>query len=141
MDVLWGAAVVVVGMFAWLGQAISAVNPNLAARLSLAEPEAEVDPAFYADVRGEAVWDSLSTWTLPVAGILLIIDSPAWPYFGLVGGATFLYFAGRGILARVALKRRGIRIGKPGSLTTIYMALILWGSVGAAMIAASASQI
>jgi len=29
------------------------------------------------------------------AGVLLIVDSPAWPYFGLVGGGTYIHFAGR----------------------------------------------
>ena len=49
------------------------------------------DPAFHADVRGEAFWDMAILWTLPVAGMLLVVNSPLWAYFGLVGGGTYLF--------------------------------------------------
>ena len=71
--------------------------------------EYDVDPAFYADARGEAKWDSLTLWTLPVAGILIMFNSSLWVYFGLVGGSMYLYFAGRAIFTRLELK-----LGMPG---------------------------
>ena len=43
--------------------------PETGVRLGLAEAEADVEPVFWADVRGEAAWDALVTWTLPAAGI------------------------------------------------------------------------
>jgi hypothetical protein len=55
----------------------------------LNETEGEVDPAFYADVRGEAIWDSFILWRLPAAGILLMWSSLLWPYFGLAGGGMY----------------------------------------------------
>jgi len=88
-----------------------------------------VDPTFYADVRGESVWDTMILWTLPVTGILLLLNNSLWAYFGLVGGGMFLYFAGRGITVRLAMQRRGIRIGMPKTLTSIYVFLSLFGLV------------
>jgi len=93
------------------------------------EPEADVDPTFYVDVQGEAFWDMVTLWTLPVAGILLIFNSPWWAYFGLIGGGMYLYFAGRGIAVRLMMQRREIRIGKPETLKVVYVFLALWGLI------------
>ena len=127
MDIVWGAILVILTLVSWLGQIVSASLPTLAARLTLIEPESDVDPAFYVDARGEAIWDALVLWALPVAGLLLMLDSTWWAYFGLSGGGMYLYFAGRGIVARMALRRREIRIGDPGALRLYYVFLTLWG--------------
>ena len=129
MNILWGIIVLVISLIGWLGQAISAFWPETAVKLGLIEPEADVDPTFYADVRGEAYWDTFTIWTLPVAGLLLILDNPAWAYFGLVGGGMYLYFAGRGILVRRLMQRRGIDIGTPQTLRPVYTFLTVWGLV------------
>ncbi len=105
------------------------MSPTLAAQWGLNELESDVDAAFFIDTRGEAIWDALILWTLPVAGILLILDKPAWAYFGLVGGGMFLYLAGRGIIVRLLMQRRGIRIGKPETLKLFYAFLALWGLI------------
>lgn len=130
MNIIWGAILIIFTLVVcWFGQIIATVAPTLATRLGLIEPDADVDPAFSADGRGEAIWDVLVLWTLPVAGILLILDSPLWAYFGLVGGGMYLYFAGRGIAQRMIMQRRGIRIGKPEQLRMFYAALVLWGLI------------
>ena len=129
MNVFWGSIVLVISSIGWLGQAVSAFWPATAVRLGLIEPEADVDSTFYADVRGEAYWDTLTIWTLPLAGLLLILDSPVWAYFGLVGGGMYLYFAGRGILVRRLMQRRGIRIGTPQTLRPVYAFLTIWGLI------------
>ena len=114
MYLFWGVILIIFTLLVcWLGQTISALSPRLAVKMQLIEPESDVDPAFYADVRGEAIWDTMILWTLPVAGILLILNNALWAYFGLVGGGTYLYLAGRGIAVRLAMRRRGIRIGAP----------------------------
>ncbi len=41
----------------------------------------------------------------------------------------YLYLAGRGIAVRLAMQRRGIRIGKPGTLKLFYVFLTLWGLI------------
>ena len=130
MNIIWGAVLIILTLIlCWLGQVINASSPTLAAKLGLTEPESDVDPTFFVDTRGEAIWDALILWTLPVAGLLLMLDSPWWIYFGLVGGGIYLYFAGRGIVVRVVMQRRGIRIGKPETLKVIYVFLTLWGLI------------
>jgi len=129
MNIIWGAILTIFSLLGWLGQALSALSPKVATKLELTEPESDVDPTFYADVRGEAIWDTIILWTLPVAGILLILNISLWAYFGLAGGGMYLYFAGRGILTRLAMQRRGIRIGKPGILKAYYVFLALWGLI------------
>ncbi|MBK5109070.1 MAG: hypothetical protein JJE12_13110 [Anaerolineales bacterium] len=94
----------------------------------------DVDSTFYADVRGEAYWDTLVLWTLPVAGILLIMNNPAWVYFGLIGGGMYLYFTGRGILVRRKMQNQGIRIGSAETLKVIYTFLSIWGIAAIATI-------
>ena len=86
MNLFWGAILTTFSLIAWLGQTISVLFPKTAAKLELTELEADVDHAFYADMRGEAVWDMLVLWSLPLAGILLLFDKTLWAYFGLVGG-------------------------------------------------------
>ena len=85
MNIIWGVVLILFTLLlCWLGQVINAIAPTFAAKIGLAEPEADVDPTFFVDGRGEAIWDALILWILPVAGILLLIDNPAWVYFGLV---------------------------------------------------------
>ena len=59
MDIILGILLVVFGLIAWGGQVLSVLTPKYAQRIGLIEPEEDVDPVFYADVRAEAKWDSL----------------------------------------------------------------------------------
>lgn len=127
MNIIWGTILTFISLVGYLGQLITAIWPETAVSLNLTEPEAEVDPTFYADVRGEAFWDTAVLWTLPVAGILLLLNIPLWAYFGLVGGGMYLYFAGRGIVVRKVMQRQSICIGLPGNLKVAYVFLALWG--------------
>ncbi len=129
MNIIWGAILITFSLIGWLGQTISAISPKRAAKWGLTEHESDVDPAFYADVRGEALWDMLILWILSVAGILLLLGDLSWAYFGLIGAGMYMYFAGRGIAVRFAMKRRGIPIGTPKSLSVTYAFLILSGLV------------
>jgi len=129
MNLVWGVILLLSTLLCWLGQVISAFAPNAAAKLGLSESESDVDPTFWADIRGEALWDTLILWTLPVAGFLLLMNKPFWPYFGFVGGGIYLYFSGRGILTRLVMQRRGIPIGKQGNLKVFYIFLSMWGLI------------
>jgi hypothetical protein len=138
--IVWGVVLVVLSAVCWGGQAVSWFSPATAMRLSLTEAEAEVEPAFAADGRGEAVWDTLTLWVTIVAGVLLIGGNAAWPYFGLAGGAVYVYFAGRGLLTRKAMQQRGLRIGTAQNVATAYVALTTWGVTGlVTMISAAVS--
>ena len=131
MNIIWGVILFIISALGYFGQVISAFWPETAARLGLAEPEADVDSTFYADVRGEVFWDTAVLWTLPVAGVLLVINNPVWAYFGLVGGGMYLYFAGRGVVVRREMQRRNIQIGQPDTLKIAYVFLTLWGLAAA----------
>ncbi|MBT3363178.1 MAG: hypothetical protein HN929_12005 [Chloroflexi bacterium] len=137
MNLIWGIITLIFSLFCWGGQAISLFWPIAAAKMGLTELEADVDPAYFADLRAEALWDTVSTWVLVVAAILMIINNAVWPYFGLIGGGIYLYFAGRGIAARMLYQRRGISIGKASSVKQAYVALSLWGMVAVGMIVLS----
>jgi hypothetical protein len=137
MGVLWGVAVVALSLLCWGGQVISWFAPATAVRLTLMESEDTVEPSYFADIRGEALWDTLSLWTMPVAGALLIAGNSAWAYFGLVGGGMYVYFAGRGIVTRRAMQRRGYRVGAAQNVKVGYLFLSVWGVMGLITIAAA----
>ena len=86
MNIIWGIIVIVISVIAWLGQTIAALSPTTAEKLGVTESEADVDPTFHADGRGEAFWDMVTLWILPVAGILLVVNNPLWIYFGILNG-------------------------------------------------------
>lgn len=141
MWVFWGVVVVVLGSICWAGQVLVCRSPAMGVRLGISEAEADVEPTFWADVRGEALWDSLSLWTLPAAGVLLILGIDEWAYFGLVGGGMYVYFAGRGIATRRVMQQRGFRIGATANVRVGYVFLVLWGLVALITIAAAASAL
>jgi hypothetical protein len=137
---VWGVAVVALSLVCWGGQCVAWLAPSTAVRLGLMESEEAVEPTYWADIRGEAVWDAATLWVLVVAGALLAVDHSAWPYFGLAGGGMYVYFSGRGILTRIAMRRRGFRIGDPASRRLGYTFLSIWGVMGGiSLIAATVS--
>jgi hypothetical protein len=137
MGILWGVVVVALSLLCWGGQVISWFAPAAAVRLTLMEAEDTVEPTYFADVRGEALWDTLTLWTMPVAGVLLILDVSAWVYFGLVGGGMYVYFAGRGIVTRRAMQQRGYRVGVAQNVKLGYLFLAVWGVMGCITIVAA----
>ena len=140
MRTTWGIVLIAASALAWGGQTLSWLAPGLATDLGLTEGEDDVDPAFHADVRGEARIDALSLWVLLVAGILLVLDRPVWSTYGLIGGGIYAYFAGRGLSTRLDLHRRGIRIGTPSDVRTAVVFLTLWGVIGVVTIVAAAAD-
>jgi hypothetical protein len=126
MNAIWGVVVVALSLLAWAGQMVALLAPSAAVRWKLIEAEDDVDPTYWADIRAEALWDTLSLWVMVVAGVLLIADATPWPYFGLVGGGMYLYFGGRGISTRITMTRRGLRIGPPESVRIGIIFLLIW---------------
>jgi hypothetical protein len=127
MNLIWGIILISVTLKCWIGQIIIAISPKTAVKIRIIESESDLDPTFFVDMRGEAIWDAVSLWTLPVAGFLLIINNALWTYFGLVGGGMYLYFVGRGIASRLTMKRRGIHIGRSNLKVNLF--LTLWGII------------
>ena len=141
MNVFWGVVVTLLSLLAWGGQAIAWFSPATSARWKLAEAEEDVDPAFWADGRGEAFWDTMTLWTMVVAGVLLTVNARSWAYFGLVGGGMYLYFGGRIVFTRVAMQRRGVRIGAPKNVRLGYIFGAVWAAMAIITIAASIASL
>lgn len=135
--IAWGLIVIALSLLCWGGQVVVLVAPQRAARLGLIEEEAEVEPAFWADARGEALWDVATLWSMVVAGVLLVVGVEAWAYFGLAGGGAYLYFAGRGVVVRLTMVSRGLRIGTAENVRLGLIALGVWGVMAAITIAAA----
>ena len=136
MSIAAGVLLVILGLIAWGGQLLSTLSPGLAARLGLQESEENVEPVFHADARGEALWDTFTLWPLIVAGALLIGGSSNWAPFGLVGGAIYVYFGGRGILTRREMIKREFRVGEPKDVSTGLVMLGVWALAGLAALIA-----
>lgn len=126
MNILWGVVVTVLALLAWGGQALSWLSPQTAVRWNVMEAEDDVEPTFWADVRGEAMWDTFTLWTMVAAGVLLTIDSGLWPHFGLVGGGMYLYFGGRGIASRAVMLDHGLRIGAAQNVRIGFAFSAIW---------------
>lgn len=137
MNVIWGIVVVALSLLAWAGQTLAWFAPSTATRWQVMEAEDDVEPLFWADIRAEALWDAMTLWVMAAAGLLLIADAAAWPYFGLVGGGMYLYFGGRGISARVTMTGRGFRIGAPQSVRTGIIFLAVWTAMALITIVAA----
>ena len=130
MDVVWAIVILALGLLAWLGQSLAWLIPDRAQRLGLVESEAAVEPVYWADIRGEALWDMATLWVLPVTGVLLLMGHWAWAPMGLIAGGMYVYFGGRGITTRREMLRRGLRIGDPSGVRTAIVALATWAIVG-----------
>lgn len=141
MDIVWGLVIIALGLLAWVGQTVVWLLPERAVRLSLSEAEASVDAVYWADIRGEAMWDALSLWTLPLAGVLLLAGHEAWAWLGLVGGGMYVYFGGRGLLTRLELQRRGHRIGEPANVRLNLAMCAVWGVTGFITVAAAVASL
>lgn len=129
MNLIWGIILVSSTLKVWIGQIIIAFFPKVAEKINIIEPESYVDKTFFLDLRGGAIWDTLVLWTLPISGVLLILNNNLWTYFGLVGGGMYLYFVGRNIVSHQILQRNSINIGRSKKLKVKLMILILWGFV------------
>lgn len=113
----------------WLGQVMSALAPALAERLKLMEAAAHTERAIWESERADAIWDTLGNWVLPLAGLLMILGHPSWPYWALIGGGMNVYTAGQVFTRRLLLPRAGITMGTPGFVRASLIAAIIWGSL------------
>lgn len=141
MNIVWGLILIALGLLAWGGQTLSWIAPGPAVRMGLADSKDEVEPVFWTDGLGEAKWDTVTLWPLIVAGVLLVADSSTWAHFGLAGGSVYVYFAGRGILVRMEMRKRGYAIGSPENVRVGLAALMVWGIAGIITIAAAIAQL
>lgn len=120
----------------YLGQLISSIDFPLAQRLGLQEKPDGADPLFSHLEQGVARWDLLSLWTLPVAGVLLLMDHALWPYVALIGGGVFIDTGGREATKWLRLRGHGVRVGTAQEFQLamgLFTFLIVVGAVAIAV--------
>ncbi len=127
MSLIIGIFIIAVGLLCWIGQSLVFITPHAAEKLGLVEPKDDMDEGFYIiEAKSIALNDLLLTWTLPLSGLLMILENPLWPYFGLIGGGIYLYFSGYIILSRIFLNKNNKKIGSSSSVTTAYIFGVIW---------------
>ena len=101
----------------WLlygGQALSVVNREMAVRLRLQDYGGDPNNLTHRLEMWTARFDLLTLWTLPTAGVLMLIDHPWWPYAAMIGGGAYIDGLGRYMFAILALREKGVWTGTPG---------------------------
>ena len=101
----------IVGAIGLIGQLVSAVDFRLAQRLGLQEKDEGTDPLYRRLELHAARWDVIVLWTLPVAGILMLLDHRWWPSAGLLAGGINLDAGGREVAKILGLRAEGVRVG------------------------------
>ena len=130
MRIVLGVVCVVFSGFGWLGQVISVINYPLAQRLGLQEKSENTDPLFQQAEINTAKWDSLVTWTLLAAGILMLMDHYWWPYLSLIAGGIYLDAGGRETAKCLSLRKNGIRMGTSKDIKILFSFFTLMIAVG-----------
>ena len=123
----------------WLlyaGQALSAVNPGLAVRLRLQDSGGDPDDLTHRLEMWTARFDVLTLWTLPVAGVLMLIDHSWWPYAAMIGGGAYIDGLGRYMFTILGLREKGVWTATPGdwlATKVIFLPVIALSGVAIAM--------
>lgn len=125
----------------YVAQLISSVNFSLAQRLGLQEDPDEADALLQRAEKYTALWDLVTLVWLPLSGLLMVVDSPAWPLFGLIGGAIYLDAAGREAAKILSLQHEGVRIGAPKQRRFFFSTYLIMGVLGVLVIMYSARQL
>jgi hypothetical protein len=111
MIIATGIVCVVFGSMILIGQLISAVDFSLAQRLGLQEKDLETEPLFRRLELHTARWDVVVLWTVPAAGVLMLLDHSWWPYLALVAGGVYVDTAGRELAKILGLDIQGVKTG------------------------------
>lgn len=108
------AIMCLLGWILYVGQLISVANFGLAQRLGLQESPDDADPLSSEVELWAARWDLLWLWTLPAAGVLMLMNHWLWPYAALIGGGAFVDAGGREAAKVLGLRGAGVRTGSQG---------------------------
>ncbi len=136
--------VAILCLAAWLlyvGQLISVVNFPLAQRLGLQESPDHADPLASCLELWTARWDAFWLWTLPLAGILMLMNHWFWPYMALIGGGAFVDAGGREAAKVLGLNQKGVSTGSRREQRIIAGAFVFITAVGCLAIAVSLAAV
>jgi hypothetical protein len=120
----------------YLGQVVSVINLPLAQRLGLQEDSETIDSVYARDTAGTAMWDLVSMWTLPAAGLLMLMNNSWWPHLALIGGAIYIDTGGRQAIKLIGYRREGVRVGDDQAVRlafAVYGTFLLLGAVAIAV--------
>jgi hypothetical protein len=106
-----GIVWVVLGTIIVIGRLTSTIDFSLAQQLGLQERDDRTDPLFRQLELNTARWGLVVLWTLPAAGILMLVDRAWWPYAALVAGGAHMDTAGRETAKVPGLRTHGVRTG------------------------------
>jgi hypothetical protein len=137
VTVALGILALLVGSIVLVGQLISAIDYSLAQRLGLQESDEQTDPLHRRLELSTARWDLLVLWTLPLAGVAMLIDAHWWPWVALIAGGAYVDAGGREASKLLALRSEGVRIGTEHESRMGLGFLALMAALGLALIAHS----
>lgn len=120
MQEILGIVCVLFGAVGWIGQTMSSIDFPLAQRLGLQEKSEDTDALYLLTELNAARWDAVVLWPLILAGILLLLDHPWWPYVSLVAAGIYLDAAGREAAKYVSFSRGGVRTGTAKEKRTAF---------------------
>ena len=115
----------------YLGQVVSVVNLDLAQRLGLQESPRTSDALSRHLELWTARWDLLWLWTLPLAGLLILVDHSWWPYAAMIGGGAYVDAGGREAVKVIGLRQQGVRTGSTQEHRLMISTYAVFVAVGA----------
>ena len=134
MQLSLGWAYLILGGLLYVAQVISSVDFRLAQQLGIQESPEETDSILQTAERYTALWDLVTLGWLPLAGLLMILDSPYWPLVGLVGGAIYLDTSGREAAKIISFRKEGVRLGPEKQQKIFFASYIVMAFMGLVLI-------
>lgn len=141
MQLSLGWAYLILGGLLYVAQVISSVDFRLAQQLGIQESPEETDSILQTAERYTALWDLVTLGWLPLAGLLMILDSPYWPLVGLVGGAIYLDTSGREAAKIISFRKEGVRLGPEQQQKIFFASYIVMAFMGLVLIGYSVKEL
>ena len=141
MQLALGWAYLILGGLLYVAQVISSVDFRLAQQLGIQESPEETDSILQTAERYTALWDLVTLGWLPLAGLLMILDSPYWPLAGLVGGAIYLDTSGREAAKIISFRKEGVRLGPEKQQKVFFASYIVMAFMGLVLIGYSVKEL
>ena len=134
MQLIIGWLLIIFPGILYVGQIISSVNFPLAQKLGPQENPEETDRILQRSERYVAYWDLLTLIWMPVSGVLMVVNSAAWPLFALFGGAIYIDTAGREAVKIISFKHEGVRTGAPKQHRLFFSTYFIMATLGGVVV-------
>jgi hypothetical protein len=121
-----GWTCLILGALLYIAQLISSIDFKLAQQLGIQENPEETNSILQTAERYTAWWDLVTLGWLPLAGLLMILESPCWPVVGLVGGAIYFDTSGGKRQKSSVFERRGSGWALINSRNSLWEAMLSW---------------